>query len=187
MPKARSEFEKALRSKDTDYVVGEAARQTAGIAHLAKLWFAQEGLAATPADIVALTAVMAQTQHNDMPADSARRTECRDEARLGITMENDHGVYRTMFGDEDEGKWVVSRSCARCHLSPTAEGHDPCIAKLPGVAYACCGHGSAQGYVAMQDGPVFRFTDKNGTQIREAVLAVRAGETLPKDWHFDAP
>lgn len=35
---------------------------------------------------------------------------------------------------------------------PTEEGHDPCIANLPGVEYACCGHGKGTGYVKFTDG-----------------------------------
>lgn len=38
--------------------------------------------------------------------------------------------------------------CPICNLSPTKEGHDPCIANLPKVAFACCGHGDKkQAYV----------------------------------------
>lgn len=34
-----------------------------------------------------------------------------------------------------------ARECRLCHKMPTAQGQDPCIACLPGVAHACCGHG----------------------------------------------
>lgn len=33
------------------------------------------------------------------------------------------------------------RPCPKCNLCPTDKGHDACIADLPGVAFACCGHG----------------------------------------------
>lgn len=47
--------------------------------------------------------------------------------------------------------------CAQCGATePTAEGHDPCIANLPGVANACCGHGQGEGYVMFEDGRVLR-------------------------------
>jgi hypothetical protein len=36
------------------------------------------------------------------------------------------------------------------------EGHDPCIARLPGVKFACCGHGVRPGYVAFHGGRVLR-------------------------------
>lgn len=43
--------------------------------------------------------------------------------------------------------------CRACGaLEPDREtGHDPCIKNLPGVQYACCGHGRGEGYV-MFDG-----------------------------------
>lgn len=58
---------------------------------------------------------------------------------------------------------VPTRPCPRCKLPPTAEGHDPCIANLPGVRFACCGHGVAgeRGYIMFEDGRVIRFDAKN--------------------------
>ena len=45
------------------------------------------------------------------------------------------------------------RPCVKCGKAPTADGHDACIANLPGVAFACCGHGiDGQDYVKLQDG-----------------------------------
>ena len=54
--------------------------------------------------------------------------------------------------DEDADEWVYAddlsavgwphkRPCPRCGRMPTEEGHDACIANLPGVISACCGHG----------------------------------------------
>lgn len=51
---------------------------------------------------------------------------------------------------------MAGRVCPKCGLLPTSEDHDPCIANLPGVAYACCGHGVEQGYVKFTDGRVIR-------------------------------
>lgn len=48
------------------------------------------------------------------------------------------------------------RRCPKCRLSATPEGHDPCIANLPGVDYACCGHGVEKGYVKFSNGLVLR-------------------------------
>jgi len=39
-----------------------------------------------------------------------------------------------------------SRSCIRCGLSPTDNGHDPCLGIIPDVKAACCGHGIGPGY-----------------------------------------
>ena len=30
--------------------------------------------------------------------------------------------------------------CSYCERPTTRKGHDPCIANLPGVVFACCGH-----------------------------------------------
>jgi hypothetical protein len=50
--------------------------------------------------------------------------------------------------------------CPKCGAAePCREtGHDPCIKNLPGVAYACCGHGrwSTPAYVMFKDGRVIR-------------------------------
>lgn len=47
--------------------------------------------------------------------------------------------------------------CVECGRLPTRAGHDACIAALPGVRFACCGHrASDQGldhcYVVFDDG-----------------------------------
>jgi len=47
--------------------------------------------------------------------------------------------------------WIKGR-CAKCHERRTPDGHDPCIANLPGVQFACCGHGVEDGYVMFEDG-----------------------------------
>lgn len=58
---------------------------------------------------------------------------------------------------EDTGEnYDDSRNCVKCGLSPSEDGHDPCIANLPGVKYACCGHGVEPGYVSFEDGRVIR-------------------------------
>jgi hypothetical protein len=40
-------------------------------------------------------------------------------------------------------------------------GHDPCIENLPGVLYACCGHGVEPGYISFENGVIIRgvFTE----------------------------
>jgi hypothetical protein len=42
--------------------------------------------------------------------------------------------------------------CDRCGLPPTKKGHDPCLADLPGVINACCGHGYAYAYAILSNG-----------------------------------
>jgi len=48
------------------------------------------------------------------------------------------------------------RPCVRCGKYPTEEGHDQCIANLPGVKNACCGHGVHEGYIQFEDGRIIR-------------------------------
>ena len=45
---------------------------------------------------------------------------------------------------QDNGKQIDSekRACPRCNQFQTENGHDPCIANLPGIKSACCGHGT---------------------------------------------
>lgn len=54
--------------------------------------------------------------------------------------------------------------CRKCGLERTPEGHDPCIANLPGVMFACCGHGTQPGYVMFENGQCLRgLFDEKGT------------------------
>lgn len=47
--------------------------------------------------------------------------------------------------------------CAACGQTSTPKGHDPCICDLPGVKYACCGHGIRDGYIYFDNGTIIRF------------------------------
>lgn len=87
------------------------------------------------------------------------------------------------------------RPCLGCKAVCAHGGHDPCIANLPGTSQACCGHGlavtprgqSPNGYVALEDGRMFRFLGTVGAErIRAAVDAALAGEPLPEGFTFDA-
>ena len=42
--------------------------------------------------------------------------------------------------------------CRWCNRERTPEGHDGCLGTLPGVVYACCGHGGDAGYVMFENG-----------------------------------
>lgn len=67
-----------------------------------------------------------------------------------------------------DGKFADIR-CPKCGRKETSEGHDPCIANLPGVLNACCGHGNKEGYIMFENGITIRgnFTveNKNGKDI----------------------
>lgn len=52
-------------------------------------------------------------------------------------------------------QYDADMKCPKCGLKPIG-GHDPCIANLPGVDYACCGHGKEEGYVKFKSGHTLR-------------------------------
>lgn len=51
---------------------------------------------------------------------------------------------------------VAPHPCGLCGKHEAENGHDPCIANLPGVAFACCGHGVEEGYVKFENGLILR-------------------------------
>lgn len=56
------------------------------------------------------------------------------------------------------------RKCVLCHRRPTRAGHDPCIPDLPGVEYACCGHGVTVKCYLCEDG-VIRMRPEPGSRL----------------------
>lgn len=116
----------------------------------------------------------AQSQRSSIPSASSYVRHCYFQPRP---------TDETLFAFEEDGRAVVRLDgyaiipmeryhqlsgasrfppdnpwpCRRCGAeSPTAEGHDPCIANLPGVVHACCGHGYGHAYVKFQNGTVMR-------------------------------
>ena len=74
-----------------------------------------------------------------------------------------HAVYCTEYDKtwrykdtEEPIKEVPIRPCPKCGGLPTKDGHDPCIANLPSVKNACCGHGQENGYVSFENGQTIR-------------------------------
>lgn len=59
-------------------------------------------------------------------------------------------------GNEMRNCWENDK-CVKCKLPRTEKGHDPCLANLPGVKFACCGHGVENGYIYFENGIVIRF------------------------------
>ncbi len=39
------------------------------------------------------------------------------------------------------------RSCIKCEEMPTKDGHDSCLGCVPGINFACCGHGKGNPYL----------------------------------------
>lgn len=56
------------------------------------------------------------------------------------------------YSDNNElVKGAAPRACPKCGECETEEGHDPCIANLPGVRNACCGHGRKHRYIQLDN------------------------------------
>lgn len=70
------------------------------------------------------------------------------------------------FVDTKEPIHPSERPCGKCGEPRTPEGHDPCIANLPGVMNACCGHGHDRPYVQLWGGEVLD-TEASERFIRE--------------------
>ena len=67
-----------------------------------------------------------------------------------ISLINPPGDWR--YDDTgDKIKEVPQRPCKNCEKATTKDGHDACIANLPGVKNACCGHGTGCGYLHFDD------------------------------------
>ena len=63
-----------------------------------------------------------------------------------------------------DGK-LLFKPCPKCGKLPTKEGHDACLGTLPGVKFACCGHGATQGYISFENGvriSVSKYADIQG-------------------------
>jgi hypothetical protein len=71
-----------------------------------------------------------------------------------VTYDWDHEVF-VYIDDGEVVQTPPQRPCVTCHLPPTEEGHDPCIANLPGIRSACCGHGVWYGSAMRLDGSTF--------------------------------
>lgn len=69
-----------------------------------------------------------------------------------------NGVYTAFYEDTgEEVEFSKPRSCPRCSKFPTKEGHDPCLGTLPGVKFACCGHGiTEEAYITFENGITVR-------------------------------
>jgi hypothetical protein len=85
-----------------------------------------------------------------------------------------------------DSRWVFSdngepvrggngeRACVRCGELPTLDGHDACIANLPDVRAACCGHGVHTGYISYENGDRKQLHIKNHSdEYRQQLGATR--------------
>jgi len=74
-------------------------------------------------------------------------------------------IGRAVHFDIDSKRWVYSdnlhpagyRTCNHCGKFVSSISLDPCLGKLPGVKYACCGHGdSEKSYIMFENGIIVR-------------------------------
>jgi len=93
---------------------------------------------------------------------------------FGHLIYGDH-PHRMRYRDTNElvPQGPSERPCPLCGELPTPEGHDPCIASLPGVKAACCGHGVEPGYVVFETGPEIRG-EFNREEMRARQIVERA-------------
>jgi hypothetical protein len=80
-------------------------------------------------------------------------------------------------------QWIPSSTnkrkkiCAKCGHPRTVVGDDPCLDDLPGVVFACCGHGVVPGYVMFENGVTIRGTfeveDAKFRNIEEQKRAIK--------------
>lgn len=81
------------------------------------------------------------------------RIKCSSETDSGRNCTYDDG---TPIADKEEN--TVYRPCPRCKGLPSDKGYDFCLKQgLPGVKYACCGHGVEPGYILFENGSKIKF------------------------------
>jgi hypothetical protein len=72
----------------------------------------------------------------------------------------------------------LNEICSHCGLRATeecpldswsagGEAVDPCLGILPGVEFACCGHGDRDGYVKFVNGKVIRFDKQLNVEMHD--------------------
>ena len=66
-------------------------------------------------------------------------------------------IYR--YESDGSPVGLGNKPCPKCGKYPKDySGQDPCIAELPGVFRACCGHGIREGHIKFVNGVVIKGT-----------------------------
>lgn len=73
------------------------------------------------------------------------------EARGQKLVLANHTWFIKETGEEYTDGVARQLQCSKCGEKPTELGHDPCIANLEGVRFACCGHGNIEQAYIMFD------------------------------------
>lgn len=75
----------------------------------------------------------------------------------------------------------TTRRCNDCGQTVTRGQPDPCLGHLPGVRFACCGHGEDHGYIAFENGVVVRPHRRGQLTVDDVTLHFDGeGVTLPE-------
>lgn len=61
--------------------------------------------------------------------------------------------------------------CEKCGKAREWNVPDPCFGKLPGVMFACCGHGKREGYIYFENGVTLRFDTIRVDTVNAKTLA----------------
>lgn len=84
---------------------------------------------------------------------------------MKMTIESDFIGHQVIFKNnkwyykdtDEELSQAKNRTCPECGKFPNTKGHDHCIQNLPGVKYACCGHGTREkSYIVFENGLIIR-------------------------------
>lgn len=98
-----------------------------------------------------------------------------------------------IYCDKVSGSWkyesdnsLVSddpdRACGMCGRNRTPEEHDACLANLPGVMNACCGHGDdSEAYVQFVDGRRLAGFTKKRESMKDLIAALQIFEKYGGD------
>jgi hypothetical protein len=73
--------------------------------------------------------------------------------------------------------------CQHCGKNETAVGHDGCLGEIPGVIFACCGHGNpAHAYIYWENGLMVRgFDVVRRIEPQEAAISRQIKEEIFAD------
>ena len=78
--------------------------------------------------------------------------------------------------------------CMKCQQPRTEKGHDPCIADMPMVKAACCGHGdphAGRAYCAWDDGTTIYWVEKDGRYFEETECAINMEEGVRRLMNYN--
>lgn len=118
-----------------------------------------------------------------------QRGEWHERHEAGAVLFPRGGIARARkagFKPQEANVETCCGACARTYIPHVQD--DPCIAGLPGVKFACCGHGGqSPGYVTFENGVTVRFSGTAAISRRidwsgESYKAVNPCD--PRYWQF---